>query len=144
MQIHVDQPFSVFRFSHASHEPGISDRKAGPISVIDVKGPLVGRFAVQDLNGRVWQLLNDRARELAINLNGVTDIDSSGLGGLAEAYNQVKSRGGEIRFFGVPKRVGRLLRRMHLDTIFELHPTERSALTSFGGSGGRQASGSDR
>jgi anti-anti-sigma factor len=61
----------------------------------------------------------------------VTDIDSSGLGGLAEAYNQVMNSGGELKFFGAPPRLTRMLQRMRLDTIFDLHPTEQSALASF-------------
>jgi len=131
MHMQTEQLHNVLRFPPFGREPRIRDREAGEISVVEVSGPLVGGVAAQSLNGRIEDLLGQRVRELAIDLSGVTDVDSSGLGGLAEAYGQVRESGGEIKFFGAPARLTRLLQRMHLDTIFDLHPTEQAALASF-------------
>jgi anti-anti-sigma factor len=133
MQSRTEQPLRVFQFAFPAQEADVSDRRAGRASIIDLKGPLVRGVAVQSLNDRVWELLhNDGIREIAINLTEVTDIDSSGLGGLAEAYNQARDSQGRINFFCTPRRLQALFQRMHLDTIFELHQSERSALASFG------------
>jgi anti-anti-sigma factor len=131
MQMRAEQLLSLFRSPPFGHEPKIRDREAGEVSVIELSGPLVRGIADQSLNGRIGDLLGRGVREFAINLSSVTDIDSSGLGGLAEAYNQVMNSGGELKFFGAPPRLTRMLQRMHLDTIFDLQPTEQSALASF-------------
>ena len=132
MQTRIEQPLSVGQFPPLQDVAGVRDRLLGTVSVIDLRGPFMGSVAVHGLNDRIWTLLSQDAKEFAINLTEVSDIDSSGLGGLAEAYNQVTGAGGEIKFFGAPTRVERLLQRTRLDTIFELYVSERAALDSFG------------
>lgn len=132
MQTRVEQPPGVSQFPPLQDVGGVRDRLVGTTFVIDLRGPFKGSTVVHGLNDRIWTLLSQDAKEFAINLTDVSEIDSSGLGGLAEAYNQVTGARGEIKFFGAPKRVERLLQRTRLDTIFELYGSERAALDSFG------------
>ena len=131
MQLPVEQSPSVTQFPPLQDVGGVRDRTVGTVSVIDLKGSFMGSVAVHGLNDRIWTLLTQNASEFVINLGEVSDIDSSGLGGLAEAYNLVTNAGGAIKFSGAPQRVERLLQRTRLSTIFELYDSERAALASF-------------
>jgi anti-anti-sigma factor len=104
----------------------------GEVTIIDLIGPLTRGFGVQAFDDRVRCLVQEGARSLAINLQQVSDIDSSGYGGLAAAYNWVERAGGQIKLFAVSARVRRTLNRLNFDTVFEILGDQKAALRAFG------------
>jgi anti-sigma B factor antagonist len=68
---------------------------------------------------------------LAINMSGVSFVDSSGLGTLVRVYSSVKNAGGRCRFFSSPKQFLQLLRMTRLDTVLELFEDEAAALYGY-------------
>ena len=108
--------------------PAISDRKVGCVSVIDVNGALTADHAAPMLRSRFHEWLDKGETEFAINLSGVEDIDSYGLGALAAAYNWVTEAGGHLAFYRATPRVRRTLGRLRLDSIFAMFDDEEGAL----------------
>jgi len=111
----------------------ISDRTAGAVTIVDVKGPLTRAFAVEAFQRRLQELLLEGANKLAINLEDVRDIDSSGVGALAAAYKWLEQTGGHVKLFAPSSRVKRTLQRMRFDTVFQILEDERAALQAFDG-----------
>jgi anti-sigma B factor antagonist len=109
----------------------ISVRRVGNAAILDVVGPLKMGEAEEQLRDQVDELLSSGTRNLAVNLAGVPEMDSSGIGSLIRAYSAAKAAGGRCRFFAAPKRVRKTLRMVRLDNILEVLEDEASALADF-------------
>lgn len=109
----------------------IKVRKSGNAAILDLKGPLKMGEAEQSFRDTVEELLESGTRNLAVNLAGVPEMDSSGIGALVRAYSSVKQAGGKCKLFAAPKRVKQTLRMVRLDTILEMVEDEEAALASF-------------
>lgn len=109
----------------------IAVRKANDATLLDLTGPLMMGEPVQALRNKVLQLLIGGTVKVAINLAGICDLDSSGLGALVAAAGSIDASGGKCKFFAAPKQVVQAMRRAHLDGVFDLHEDEGSALSSF-------------
>jgi anti-anti-sigma factor len=110
----------------------VSDRRVGEVTIVDLTGSLARGFGLQAFDDRVRYLVEEGARNLAINLEQVSDIDSSGFGGLAAAHNWVEQAGGQIKLFAASERVRRTLNRLHFDAVFEILDDQSAALRAFG------------
>jgi anti-sigma B factor antagonist len=106
----------------------ISIRKAGSATIVDLDGALKLGEAEQAFRDQVQQLVDSGTIHLAVNLAGVTELDSSGIGALVRAYTTLKRAGGKCTFFSPPKRVTMLLKMVRLDTILDLVEDEAAAL----------------
>ena len=109
----------------------ISVRKAGKAVILDLKGPLKLGDAAQAFRDSVQELLKAGTKNLAINLAGVPEMDSSGIGALVRAFSSIKEAGGKCKFFAAPKRVKQTLKLVRLDTMLDLVEDEAAALASF-------------
>ena len=97
----------------------------------DLKGKItigVGDVALRDA---VHQALNGGARNILVNLNEVTTIDSSGVGELVSTYTTVTNRGGKLKLLSLPPKVADILQITQLITVFEVFDSEAEAVASF-------------
>ena len=60
----------------------ISIRKAGPVTILDLDGPLKLGDAEEAFRTQVQQLVESGSTHVAVNLAAVTELDSSGIGAL--------------------------------------------------------------
>ncbi|MFQ5776821.1 MAG: STAS domain-containing protein [Terriglobia bacterium] len=109
----------------------ITTRKMEKATILDLKGPFKMGKAEQAFRDSVQKLLESGSTHLAVNLAGVPEMDSSGLGALVRAYSAAKQAGGKCTFFAAPKRVRLTLRMVRLDNILELVEDEAAALAGF-------------
>ena len=104
------------------------ERRAGPVTIVDVSG----RFDAPDANGRlkdkVSSLLFEARTLIVLNLAGVPYIASTGLGELAATHAMVTKQGGRIVLLNLTKRVEDLLALCRLLTVFEVFETEAEAV----------------
>jgi anti-sigma B factor antagonist len=107
----------------------ISVRKAGSITILDLNGALKLGDSEQEFRQQIQQQIDSGAKILAINLAGVPEMDSSGVGSLVRAFTQVKKAGGRCTFFAATKRVMQLLKMVRLDTVLDIVDDEAAALS---------------
>jgi anti-sigma B factor antagonist len=107
----------------------ISIRKAGRATILDLEGPLKLGEAEESFRNQVQQLVDAGSTHVAVNLAGVTELDSSGIGALVRAFTTLKRAGGKCTYFAPSKRVMMLLKMVRLDTILDLADDEATALT---------------
>ena len=132
MQTHEESLSNTFdRRSVLAPDSDVIERKVGDVDVIDITGAFAGEFSVRTFLDRVRRLTYEGRKKFAINLAGVSYVDSYGLGGLAAAYNWINQIGGELKFFAAPEHLLRTLQRLHLDRVFDLCEDETSALANF-------------
>ncbi len=120
-------------------------RQTADVSIVDLDGPITlgealryGSSPPMDgqqhpvlLGGVVRDLLNEGHRKILLNLQGVTYIDSSGIGELVGAFTSVRQRGGELKLMNPVVRVINLLRITRLDNLFPVEADEASAVRAF-------------
>jgi anti-sigma B factor antagonist len=106
----------------------IGIRRAGPATILDLEGPLKLGKTQDEFRSQFDQLVEAGNTHIAINLAGVTDLDSSGIGALVRAFSTLKRAGGKCTFFSPNKRVLMLLKMVRLDNVLDLAEDEATAL----------------
>ena len=69
--------------------------------------------------------------KIVVDLGGVTQIDSSGVGMMAAKLKHVRARGGDIRLLHLTSRGQRVLGTMKILLVFETFEDEAAAVRSF-------------
>ena len=103
-------------------------RTAGSATILDLEGPLKLGPAQEEFRDQVQKLVEAGSTHVAVNLAGVTDLDSSGIGSLVRAFTALKRAGGECTFFSPNKRVLMLLKMVRLDNVLSIAEDEATAL----------------
>ena len=108
----------------------IKVRKSDGATILELSGALLVGEPERICRDTVREHLAGGARRLAINLEGVPYMDSSGIGALVRVFNAVQQAGARCRFYGATKKVRQLLKMVRLDKVLELVEDEESALAS--------------
>ncbi len=107
-------------------------REVGSVSVIDLYGKItIGRGDVV-LREHVGRLLRQGRRRILINLEGVSYMDSCGLGELAACYRNARDHSATLKLLNPTGRVFDLLQMIKLEEVIESFGDESEALVAFG------------
>ncbi|HKI86639.1 MAG TPA: STAS domain-containing protein [Thermoanaerobaculia bacterium] len=101
------------------------------VRILSPKGKITIGEGDIALREAVQTALEDGARNMVINLEGTSTIDSSGIGELVSAFTSVKNRGGALKLVHLPPKVHDILQITQLVTVFEVYDNEDEALASF-------------
>ena len=116
----------------------LKSRFAGNVYVIRCTGPIVLGEEAKALGA----LLEERSPEFCryvLNLEGLTRLDSIGVGLLVRYVDRFSRRGGGIRLAAAPAFVTKLLELTMLSDLLPQYPTEDEAIRSFLRQGAAQA-----
>lgn len=110
----------------------ISERRAGNVVVVDVKGKItLGDGGDAILKDKMRSLVQQGYKNVLLNLGEVSYVDSAGLGEIVQAYATVSKGGGALKLVNTTKRIKDLLAITKLITVFETFDSEADALASF-------------
>lgn len=98
-------------------------------TLIYCRGRIVYREEAAALSEKVAELL-PKTRRLVLDLNGVEMIDSAGLGELVLLYLWAQAAGCSVRLARPPAEICRLLELTNLASVFEIHSSVESAVSS--------------
>ncbi len=101
------------------------------VTVLSLKGKITIGVGDVALRTAVSEALEAGARNILLELSGVTTVDSSGIGEMVNAYTTVTNRGGKLKLVGLPPKVSDILQITQLITVFEVYDDEAEALASF-------------
>src|SRR3989442_1199389 len=102
----------------------IVQRAVGDVTVLDLSGPLVGGTGTTLLKDKVNSLVLQNLSRIVVNLGGVAQIDSSGLGELCTCLTTVSRAGGALKLLNLTKRNKDLLSITRLVTVFDTYDSE--------------------
>ncbi|MFZ3214220.1 MAG: STAS domain-containing protein [Terriglobales bacterium] len=108
----------------------IATHEADGVTVVTCNGRIVFGEEAADLRDVVKGVLS-RARQIVIDLSGVSYIDSGGLGTLVGLYTSARNQGGEIKLAHLTQRVHDQLQITKLITVFECYDNEQAAVNAF-------------
>jgi anti-sigma B factor antagonist len=106
-------------------------RQIGKVSLVDLAGKItIGAGDVQ-LREAVVELLEGGNRNILLNLERVSYMDSAGIGELVACYKRAKEREGIVKLVNPTGKVYDLLQLTKLEEIFDVFKDEKEALVSF-------------
>jgi anti-sigma B factor antagonist len=109
----------------------IDVRNVSGVTIIEPRGKItigVGDILLRDA---VLEALEAGSRNILLNLQEVSTIDSSGIGELVSAYTTVTNRGGKLKLLHLPSKVQDILQITQLVTVFDVFDDEDEAIASF-------------
>jgi anti-sigma B factor antagonist len=109
----------------------INERRAGDVTILDLKGRLRVGGNTLALHKSIRSLLVEKKILILLNLAGVTHIDSCGLGELVASQVSVENKGGEIKLFGLTVALRELLTVTRLLSVFDVYENEADAIQHF-------------
>jgi anti-sigma B factor antagonist len=110
----------------------IEERAIGAATILDVKGRMtVDASDAERLTDTVRDLLARGRARIVVNMERVSQIDSSGLCDMVTAYTAAVRRDGSLKLLHVPAKVRDLLTITKIITILEAYDSEPAALASF-------------
>ncbi len=110
----------------------IRERKLGQIIILDLTGKITIGDGSNKLRDEVNRLLEAGEREIILNFESTTYLDSSGIGELISRHTTTKNQGGHLKLLKLPKKIRDLLLVTKLLGVFETFENEQDAVLSFG------------
>jgi len=101
--------------------------KLGEAAILRCKGRIVFRDEVIELSRVVGDAIQN-ARVLILDLQGVSAIDSAGLGELVALHMWAQANCCNLKMVGLSSRIRRLLELTNLTSVFEIYATEADAI----------------
>jgi len=102
------------------------------IVVLQITGRItMGRDSKQ-LEWSTDNLLRENKKKIVLDLSGVTQVDSTGIGIIVMSAGQVKKAGGKLRVCA-QGHVEEVLKMTNVDQVVELYPTIAAATGNFPG-----------
>jgi len=111
-------------------ELNLEVQRENEIPVLQCRGRIVYRDEASALTEHAYELLSKHQR-LLVDLSGVENIDSGGLGALVMLQMWARQGGGDLKFCNASRRVHQLFDLTNLHSIFEVHQSREEALTAF-------------
>ena len=109
----------------------VNERQAGDVTILDMTGSVrMGEGAIS-LRNSIRGLVDDGKKKILLNLGGVKNIDSSGIGELIANYTTVSRDGGQLKLLNLTDKIQNLLVITKLLTVFDSFDNEAEALNSF-------------
>jgi anti-sigma B factor antagonist len=110
----------------------IAERRIGDVTILDLRGRLVFDEGDASIVERIDLLIGEGRTRIILNLQGVSYIDSAGVGALVAKYISLRKRGGDLKLLHLTERVRRVIAISHLLAVFENFDSEDLAVRSFG------------
>src|SRR5512144_940205 len=98
---------------------GMGVRQVGNATVLDLIDCLTWDRSAERLKRKISDLLSTGVKDVAVNLDRVTYMDSTGIGALLAVHNSIRSAGGTCRFFAPQEHIRHILKRIQLDKVLK-------------------------
>jgi len=109
----------------------IEERRVDDVTVVVLTGQMVLDDGDLAFRHHIAGLLNDSRVKILVDLNGVTYIDSSGVGMMVAQLKTARQRGGDMRLLRLNSRGQRMFTLLKLRSTFEEFNDEAMAVRSF-------------
>jgi anti-sigma B factor antagonist len=109
----------------------IKERNVGDIVVLDMNGQIrIGGGSIV-FRTTIRRLVEEGHNKILLNLAGVSNIDSSGLGELVSSHISLSKKSGEMKLLHLTQSLRELMTITKLLTVFDVYEDEAKAIASF-------------
>jgi anti-sigma B factor antagonist len=110
----------------------ITENKHGRVTVISLKGNLLGEPETTALRKTVYRLTERDEKRVVLDLGGLKAVNSTGLGLLVSSLTSLRKRSGDLSLARLSDKVHALMIITHLIRVFKVYDTVERAVASFG------------
>jgi anti-sigma B factor antagonist len=110
----------------------ITENKHGRVTVISLKGNLLGESETIVVRETVRRLTERGELYVVLDLGGLKAINSTGLGVLVTALTSLRKRKGDLLLARLSEKVHSLMMMTHLIRVFNVYDTVERAVASVG------------
>jgi len=89
----------------------------GEETTLQIDGTL-DAVTAPELRSVVDQLVNERRREVTLDLETLRLIDSSGVGVIVSLFKRIRANGGQVKIVGLRDQPRAIFRLLRLDRVF--------------------------
>ena len=89
----------------------------GEETTLQIDGTL-DAVTAPELRGVVDQLVNERRRDVTLDLAPLRLIDSSGVGVIVSLFKRIRANGGQVKITGLRDQPRAIFRLLRLDRVF--------------------------
>jgi anti-sigma B factor antagonist len=114
----------------------MTNREVDGVSIVALDGRIVLGEESNALREKVKGLIAAGKKNIVLNMNNITFIDSAGLGTLVAAHHSAKSQGAGLRLCHLGSKFQEVLQITKLLTVFDVFNNEAEAVASFSKSAG--------
>ena len=111
----------------------ISARKSGTITVLDLAGRIVIGSSNDTLSAELRKLAEAGPADVIVNLQSVTQVDSSGISTLVRSFVTLERQGGGLKLLNATGRVREVLELTRLIQAIPCFTDEAKAVAAFRG-----------
>src|SRR6266581_3948659 len=109
----------------------ITERQVRGVTILDLSGRFVLEDGVTEFVQRMNVLGRSPKPRIILNFDGVTYLDSAGVGAIAWKCVTVRKRNGDVKLLNLRPRTLNVLTTTRLLTVIDAYDSEEVALNSF-------------
>lgn len=109
----------------------ISSRKVGDVTVVELRGRATLGAGNDALSAELRKLAESDSAKVLVNLEGVTQMDSSGISTVVRSFVTFERRGGKLKLLKPAGHVREVLELTRLSHSIPTFQDESTALASF-------------
>ena len=109
----------------------MTSREVDGVTVVALDGRIVLGEESNALREKIKSMVAEGKKKIVLNMDGVTFIDSAGLGTLVAAHHSAKAQGASLRLCHLGTKFQEVLQITKLMTIFDVYNTEAEAVARF-------------
>ena len=111
----------------------IAQRTVGSVTVFTLSGALLYEDGARKLRETITTAVAAGASACLIDLEGITHLDSGGVGLLVAMFRHVTRRGGQLKLLRPSPAARRVLGISQLTRVFDIFDDENDAILNLGG-----------
>ncbi len=101
------------------------------VAILDMSGKLMGGPDADAFSETLKTLVHEGVRNVIVNMEKVSWVNSTGLGILISGYSTLRKSGGELKLLKVSERIENIFIVSKLHTVFQSFQDEEEAVRSF-------------
>ncbi len=101
------------------------------VTVLSLRGSL-NALTAPDIKGAIDALVAEKRLNVAVDMEGLELIDSSGVGAIVSLFKRVRMVGGDVKIAGLRGQPKEIFRILKLEKAFDIVPTLADAEARFG------------
>jgi anti-sigma B factor antagonist len=114
-----------------SSKLAIAERESGDVTILTLSGQLVLDDGDLAFRKKIHELVDRGRTRIVVNLEGVTYIDSAGVGMVVSKLKTLRERGGDMKLLNLNVRGLRIFGITKLMFVFDTFDSEALAVRSF-------------
>jgi len=107
------------------------DKIENGIGILTLKGKLMGYPETDELHDEMKSFLGQKVNKIVIDLNGVSWMNSMGIGALMRCLTTVRNAEGDLRLARMSEKARSVFVITQLISIFKIYESVKAAVDSF-------------